>query len=99
MKWDVITGIILKHDLVLLQKSGSVRKASKVDEKLLHQLIIDMKAKKGKDRMTNSEIQQSLAMKQDNNEINWKVPIASIKPTSFPVLIARLRSKYDKSDA
>ena len=97
-KWVKITGIKMDHDQDLIEKpiSSKSTKASKSDEKALAELLIELKSRKGKEKLSNPHIQQIVSKKQEDTTINWNTSIIAMKPNTFSQTVSRLIRKYSE---
>ncbi len=99
-KWDILTGIELKHDkeLVASSKEISSIKASMSDERALYFMVKELKSRKGKHKLNRVQIIEECGKRQENGDINWGTPLKDLKPNTFTKLITRLKERFDSSD-
>lgn len=99
-KWELMTGIELKHDAKFVESSRGFTstKASKSDEKALYFMVKELKSRKGKDKLNREQIIVECGKRQDNGDIDWVIPLKDIKPNTFTKLITRLKERFDSSE-
>ncbi len=94
-KWWKITGIDIKFDLELLQKSNvtSTTKISKSDEKTLYGIIYPYRNPKSGKKKTWKELRHLLINLQDSGEITWHKKFSEMNEFSVQKFFKRMEDK------
>jgi hypothetical protein len=90
-KWDILTGIELKHDKELVASSGgsSTPKARKSDIKMTFLTIKDMKENSKQKKLTWNQVIDKMKEKQETEGVSFHLDFKNVKEGSLSKMYSR----------
>ena len=92
-----MTGIPIEYDKELLEKAKpiAVSKTSKNNDRMIYFKVIELKSKKGKDRLDWKGIVQVMAEKQEKGEITHHLHFKTTKLITIQKWFSRMKKELE----
>jgi len=100
-KWWKLTGIAIEYDKEMLEKSKPVtlNKTSKTNERMVYFTVLELKSKKGKQKLDWKGLVDVLAEKQEKGEITHHLHFKTAKLLTIQKWFSRMKGELQIEEA
>ncbi|MGY5144395.1 MAG: hypothetical protein ACW9XH_07935 [Candidatus Nitrosopumilus sp. bin_32a] len=97
-KWWAITGIPIQFDKKLKMKTlaSPTKKSANYDEKFLYNTIVELKSRKGKEKLKWNDIIKVLSEMQENGDLIYRLSFNGMESNTISSIFSRLKTKFNE---